>query len=77
MCIRDSYEGVCDVKQVLDAAHRYNTTLTVYLAAVMFEAIHGGMYVRDRKKPVVLTVPVDLRSYFPSHTCLLYTSRCV
>ena len=62
------YEGVCDVKQVLDAAHRYNTTLTVYLAAVMFEAIHGGMYVRDRKKPVVLTVPVDLRSYFPSHT---------
>ena len=26
------------------------------------------MYVRDRKKPVVLTVPVDLRSYFPSHT---------
>ena len=62
------YEGVCDVKQVLDAAHRYNTTLTVYLAAVMFQAIHGGMYVRDRKKPVVLTVPVDLRSYFPSHT---------
>lgn len=62
------YEGVCDVKQVLDAAHRHNTTLTVYLAAVMFQAIHGGMYVRDRKKPVVLTVPVDLRSYFPSHT---------
>lgn len=62
------FEGVCDVQQVLDAAHRHHTTLTVYLAAVLFEAIRGGMYVRDRKKPVVLTVPVDLRSYFPSHT---------
>lgn len=61
-------EGVCDVRQVLDAAHQYGATLTVYLAAAMFEAIHGGMYVRDNKKPVVLTVPVDLRSYFPSHT---------
>lgn len=62
------FEGVCEVQQVLDAAHRYGTTLTVYLTAVLFEAIHEGMYVRDRKKPVVLTVPVDLRSYFPSRT---------
>ncbi len=62
------FEGVCDVKDVLAVAHQYNTTLTVYLASVLFQAIQGGMYVRDRKKPVVLTVPVDLRSYFPSHT---------
>ena len=63
-----AFEGVCDVKDVLAVAHRNHTTLTVYLASVLFYAIHGGMYVRDRKKPVVLTVPVDLRSYFPSHT---------
>lgn len=61
-------EGVCDVTQVLAAAHKYNTTLTVYLTAVLFLAIHDGMYVRDMKKPVVLTVPVDLRSYFPLQT---------
>lgn len=62
------FEGVCEVKDVLLVAHEYETTLTVYLAAVLFQAIYGGMYVRDRKKPVVVTVPVDLRSYFPSHT---------
>lgn len=61
-------EGVCNVQQVLDAAHKYHTTLTVYLTAVLFLAIHDGMYVRDMKKPVVLTVPVDLRAYFPSET---------
>ena len=61
-------EGVADVRQVLDAAHRYGATLTVYLAAALFAAIHGEMYVRHEKRPVVLTIPVDLRGFFPSHT---------
>lgn len=61
-------EGVADVRQVLDAAHRYGATLTVFLTAVLFKAIHEEMYVRHRKRPVVLTVPVDLRGFFPSDT---------
>lgn len=61
-------EGVADVNTVLEAAHRYNTTLTVYLAAVMMSAIYKEMYIRHAKRPIVLTVPVDLRSYFPSDT---------
>lgn len=59
-------EGVADVRQLLDLAHQYNTTLTVYMAALMFLAIHDEMYVRDEKRLVVLTVPVDLRGFFPS-----------
>lgn len=61
-------DGVADVRQVLDAAHRHHATLTVYLAAVLFSAIHEEMYVRHEKRPVVLTVPVDLRGFFPSDT---------
>lgn len=61
-------EGVADVRQVLEAAHRCETTLTVYLTAVLLSAIHSEMYVREQKRPVVLTVPVDLRSFFPSRT---------
>lgn len=61
-------EGVCDVKQTLAAAHRCNTTLTVYLASQLFLAIHDEMYLRHEKYPVVITVPVDLRTYFPSDT---------
>lgn len=61
-------EGVADVRQVLAAAHKYDTTLTVYLTAVMFAAIRGEMYERELKRPVVLTVPVDLRGFFPSNT---------
>lgn len=61
-------EGVADVRQVLAAAHRCGATLTVYLTALLLSAIHSEMYVREQKKPVVLTVPVDLRSFFPSRT---------
>ncbi len=61
-------EGIASVKEVLAAAHRYQTTLTVYLTAVLIEAVHEEMYLRDEKHPVVIRVPVNLRKYFPSET---------
>lgn len=61
-------EGVADVEKVLAAAHRYGATLTVYLCAALIKAIQGDMRSRDLRRPVVLTVPVDLRSFFPTDT---------
>lgn len=61
-------EGEMSVKQVLELAHRYNTTLTIYLTALFLKAIAMDMPARGRKFPVVLTVPVNLRTYFPSVT---------
>ncbi|WP_031476086.1 hypothetical protein [Agathobaculum desmolans] len=61
-------EGVADVRQLLEAAHRCGATLTAYMAALLILAIHGEIYVREQKKDIVLTVPVDLRSFFPSRT---------
>lgn len=67
-CALTVLEGVADVDQVLSAAHRYGATLTVYLCAVLMQAIRGEMSQRDLDRPVVVTVPVDLRSYFPTDT---------
>lgn len=61
-------EATASVKQVLEAAHTFDTTLTVYLTAVFFEAIRKGMSLNDRSRPVVIQVPVNLRNYFPSMT---------
>ena len=61
-------EGVAEVEQVLAAAHRYGATLTVYLCAALIKAIQGDLRRRDLSRPVVLTVPVDLRSFFPTDT---------
>ncbi|MBP1755759.1 MAG: hypothetical protein H6Q59_2157 [Firmicutes bacterium] len=61
-------EGTMSVKSVLDLAHHYDTTMTIYLTALYFKAIHMDMPTRSLKYPVVLTIPVNLRTYFPSVT---------
>jgi len=61
-------EGRMSVKALLDCCHARGVTLTVLLTAVLIRAIHEGMPLRERRRPVVITIPVNLRSYFPSET---------
>jgi NRPS condensation-like uncharacterized protein len=61
-------EGVMNVKEVIALAHRYESTLTVFLTALFIRAIYLEMPTRGKKNPVVLSVPVNLRTYFPSVT---------
>ncbi len=61
-------EGVMSVKEILQLAHRYGTTMTVYLTALFIKSIYLDMPTRSKKYPVRLTVPVNLRTYFPSVT---------
>ena len=61
-------EGIASVRDILDAAHRYHTTMTVYLTAVFIEALRKEMPASAFRHPVVLGVPVNLRTYFPSDT---------
>lgn len=61
-------EGCMSVQEVLKLAHKYDTTLTIYLTALFIKAIYMDMPARGRKLPVVLSVPVNLRNYFPSVT---------
>lgn len=58
--------GEASVTQLLAKAHEYQATLTEFLGAVLIRSIYAGMPVRARKKPVTLTVPVNLRKVFPS-----------
>ena len=61
-------EGVLPVKALLDLAHQYHTTLTVLVAAVLIRSIGKQMATGDKRKPVVLDIPVNLRNYFDSET---------
>ena len=61
-------EGIASVRDVLEAAPRYKTTMTVYLTAVFIEALRKEMPASALRYPIVLGVPVNLRTYFPSDT---------
>ena len=61
-------EGSMSTSAVLNEAHKQQTTLTVFIAALYSYAIYKDMSARKRRWPIVLTVPVNLRSYFESVT---------
>lgn len=58
--------GQTDARPVLEAAHRHGATLTAYLCTCLMEAVAGAVTVRMKRRPVVLSVPVNLRGHFPS-----------
>ena len=61
-------EGVLSAKDVLKSAHKYQASMSEFLVALLLCSINDGMAVRDRARPVVITVPVDLRHFFPTQT---------
>lgn len=59
-------EGRLSTSELLNLSRKYNTTITVLLAAIYISAIGKEMGPRERSKTVTLMVPVNLRNYFPS-----------
>lgn len=60
--------GLVSAKALLEAAHKYDTTLTVFLCACLMNSISETLSARAKKMPVVLGVPVNLRNHFPSES---------
>lgn len=61
-------EGFMPVKAMLNKAHEYSATLTAFVTALLLTAIYEEMPYRDRKKDVVISIPVNLRKYFDSES---------
>lgn len=61
-------EGFLSVKAALERAHERSATLSEFLVALLIGSIYEDMAVRERARPVVITVPVNLRRYFPAQT---------
>lgn len=60
--------GETSVAGLLEQARARGTTITALLGACLLVSVGQEMALRDRKKPVVATIPVNLRNYFPSDT---------
>lgn len=61
-------EGIMSCNKVITLAKSYGTTVTVFLSALLIMSIHRETALYNEKKPIVLTVPVNLRNYFESST---------
>lgn len=61
-------EGSMSAKAVLELAHKYNTTLTVFLTSLFIYSIYKEMPALGKRRPVVVQVPINLRQFFASLT---------
>lgn len=61
-------EGSMSAKAVLEEAHKYKTTLTIFIAAIFIYSIYKDMTAPGKKRPVVLSVPINLRQFYESDT---------
>ncbi len=60
------------VKDVLEVAHKYSATLTVFISAIIMKALlnlqnERNPHVRSQKR-LKLMIPINLRNLFPSNT---------
>lgn len=61
-------EGIMPIKAMLNKAHEYKVTLTAFVTALLLRAIYEEMPLREQKKDVVISIPVNLRKYFASES---------
>jgi NRPS condensation-like uncharacterized protein len=61
-------EGVVSAKQFIELAHKYNTTAGILTVALFIKATYNVMSLGEREKTMIISVPVNLRQYFPSET---------
>lgn len=62
------FEGHLSVREVLARARALGVSLSSYLGASLMLAIYAEMPAMDRAKPISISLPVNLRNYYPSET---------
>lgn len=68
----NSTEGVMSVKAVKEVSKRYNSTVSVFLAAIVGYSIYKKCL--NSKKPTRISVPIDLRKQYNSKTLRNFSS---
>lgn len=61
-------EARLSAKAILNEAHKYDTTLTIYLLSLFIYSHLSHMKEIDLKKEIKIDLPVNLRSYFKTNT---------
>ncbi len=69
------------VKEALEAAHRHQSTLTVFTSALMMKALLNLQKEKNpnprRQKRIKLLIPINLRQLFPSNTLRNFAMYCI
>lgn len=60
--------GTTNTSKLKNLAHQYNTTITAFLISLIIKSLEDILSLKDKEKPISITVPIDLRKYYKSQT---------
>lgn len=60
--------GSTSTEKLKNLAHKYNTTITGILISLVIKSMEDILSIKEKRKPISITVPIDLRKYFNSKT---------
>jgi len=66
--------GKLDITELKTLTKSLNATVTEFLLAVYMRSIYQNMSIKERAKPVIISVPVNLRNLFPSESLRNFSS---
>ncbi|MCR4903112.1 MAG: hypothetical protein K6A23_09645 [Butyrivibrio sp.] len=61
-------EGTVSSKKMVELSHKYETTVGILCVAIYIGACIDKMSVKEMNRPICISVPVNLRQFFPSDT---------
>src|SRR5574344_1746418 len=71
--VLDVITAVCDSDKLHQIAKEHNATITQFLVAIYAKSIIQNQFGRS-KKPVIISVPINLRKYFDTKTLRNFSS---
>lgn len=66
--------GKIDLTELKNITKLYNATVTEFLLAVYMRSIYQNMSIKERTRPIIISVPVNLRNLFPSESLRNFSS---
>ncbi|MGI6214299.1 MAG: hypothetical protein ACOYIT_00210 [Christensenellales bacterium] len=68
--------GIMDTQELKNKAHSYGCSINVFLSALLIKAIllHQEQHAKNSKLPVKISIPQNLRKYYPSETLRNFSS---
>ena len=62
------FEAHMEVSKLVEASKKMQVSVTSFLGAQLMMTIYAGMPFVQKRKPITISMPVNLRNYYPSET---------
>jgi len=61
-------DATTSTSKIIELSKKYQCSISIYITSILIHSILLQMTEREKKRPIFITLPVNLRRFFPSNT---------